>query len=136
MGVAFLLFTGTGLGRLGAVLAMSAVLIGSLGGHQATIEPMLSLPANALHLGAAAVWTGGLLLISTWPADSGAAPHSGWTMRRVVRRVSSAALLSSGVILVTALAQDLIILPSLGSLFSTEYGKLLLEEAPVARQEL
>jgi copper transport protein len=125
-GIAFLLFTGTGLGRLGSVLAMTAVVIGSLGGHQATIEPMLSLPANALHLGAAAVWTGGLLLVSTWPADAAIEPHSGWTMRRVVRRVSSAALLASGVILITALAQDLILLPSLGAIFSSEYGKLLL----------
>lgn len=125
-GFAFLLFTGTGLGRLGAVIAMAAVVIGSLGGHQATIEPMLSLPANALHLGAAAVWTGGLLLVSTWPADMGAAAHSGWTMRRVVRKVSSTALLASGVILVTAVAQDLIILPSLGAIFSSDYGRLLL----------
>jgi copper transport protein len=129
-GAAFLLFTGTGLLRLGSVLAMAAVVIGALGGHQATIEPLISLPVNALHLGAASVWTGGLLLLASWPADALVEDmETGWTFARVARRVSAAALLASAVILVTAIAQDVINLPSLGSLFDSGYGKLLLAKS-------
>jgi copper transport protein len=129
-GAAFLLFTGTGLVRIGSVLAIGAVVIGALGGHQAAIQPMLSLPANALHLGAAAVWTGGILLVSVWPIRSdGSEVGSGWTFPRIVRRVSAAALLASGVILLTAVIQDVLYLPSLGAIFSSGYGKLMLAKS-------
>ena len=129
--IAFVLFTGTGLVRLGSVLAIGAVVIGALGGHQATMQPMISLPANGLHLGAAAVWTGGLLLLAVWPANAGdtASGGTGWTFPRIVRRVSAAALLASGVILVTAVVQGLLYLPSLGAVFSSGYGKLILAKS-------
>ncbi|MFQ5529646.1 MAG: copper resistance CopC/CopD family protein [Gemmatimonadota bacterium] len=129
-GAAFLLFTGTGLVRLGSVLAMAAAVIGALGGHQATIRPLIALPVNGLHLGAASVWTGGLLLLASWPAGTRAEDMlTGWTFPRIVRRVSAAALLASGVILVTAIVQDLLYLPSVGALFSSGYGKLLLAKS-------
>jgi len=129
-GAAFLLFTGTGMVRLGSVLAMAAVVIGALGGHQATIQPLVSLPINALHLGAATVWTGGLLLLASWPADALVEDmETGWTFTRVARRVSAAALLASAVILATAIAQEVLYLPSLGSLFDSGYGKLLLAKS-------
>jgi putative copper export protein len=127
---AFLLFTGTGLVRIGSVLAMGAVVLGALGGHQAAIQPMLSLPANGLHLGAAAVWTGGILLLGVWPLPTGEPDiTTGWTFARVVRRVSAAALLASVVILLTAVVQDLLYLPSLGAIFSSDYGKLTLAKS-------
>lgn len=127
---AFLLFTGTGLVRLGSVIALGAVVIGALGGHQASIQPLISLPANGLHLGAAAIWTGGLLLIAVWPAEAGDEQlRSGWTFPRLVRRVSSTALLASGTILLTAIVQDLLYLPSLGAIFSSGYGKLVLTKS-------
>lgn len=132
--VAFLIFTGTRAERFGALLAMLAVVAGALGGHQAAIEPLISLPTNALHLGAAAVWLGGVLLLGVWPATRGDAAAgdlagAGWTFGRVARRVSSAALLASGAILVTAIVQDVLYLPSLGALFSSTYGKLLLAKS-------
>jgi copper transport protein len=127
---AFLLFTGTGLVRLGSVIALGAVVIGALGGHQAAIQPLISLPTNGLHLGAAAIWTGGLLLIAVWPAEAGSEKlRSGWTFPRIVRRVSSTALLASGAILFTAIVQDLLYLPSLGAIFSSGYGKLVLTKS-------
>lgn len=127
---AFLLFTGTGLVRLGSVLAIGAVVIGALGGHQAAIQPMLSLPANGLHLGAASVWTGGVLLLAVWPIRTGDTElATGWTFPRIVRRVSAAALMASVVILVTAVIQDLLYLPSLGAIFNSDYGKLLLAKS-------
>lgn len=124
--LAFLLFTGTRAVRIGALVSMLAVLVGALGGHQATISPLVSLPANALHLGAAAVWTGGLLLLGWWPSRPDEKVDVGWTFPRVALRVSSAALIASGVILVSGIVQDLLYLPSLGSLWSTTYGNLLL----------
>lgn len=125
---AFLAFSGTRAHRFGALLAMLAVLMSALGGHQATIEPLLSLVANGLHVGAAAVWMGGLALLASWPAASigGESEATGWTFERVTMRVSSAALLASGLILVTAIAQDLLYLPSIASVFSTDYGTLVL----------
>lgn len=128
-GLAFVLFAGTRGVKLGAVAAMLAVVFGALGGHQASIRPFISLPANGLHLGAAAVWTGGILLLGVWPARSETAAGVGWTFRRVALRVSTAAFWASAAILVTAVVQDLIYLPSLGALFATGYGKLLLAKA-------
>lgn len=130
----FLLFAGTRGVRVGAAVAMLAVVAGALGGHQATIQPLVSLPANGLHLGAAAVWTGGVLLLAVWPgrpreAEAGGAAPVGWTFPRVALRVSSAALLASGVILLTAVAQNLLYLPSPGMLFSSAYGNLVLAKA-------
>lgn len=125
-GIAFMLFAGTRGVKLGAVVAMLAVVFGALGGHQASIRPLISLPTNGLHLGAAAVWTGGILLLGVWPARSETAAGVGWTFRRVALRVSTAALWASAAILVTAAIQDLLYLPSLGALFTTGYGKLLL----------
>lgn len=121
---AFLLFTGARGVRVGAVAAMLAVVVGALGGHQATIQPLVSLPANGLHLGAAAVWVGGVLLLASWPLVKDPA-GIGWSFERVARRVSSAALLASGLILVTAVVQDLLYLPSLGALLDTTYGNLV-----------
>ena len=96
---AFLLFTGTRAVQLGALIAMLAVVVGAIGGHQATIAPLVSLPANALHLGAAAVWTGGVLLLGWWPSRPDEKVDVGWTFPRVARRVSSGALLASALIL-------------------------------------
>lgn len=123
---AFLVFTGTHAVRFGALIAMLAVVAGALGGHQASIEPLISLPANGLHLGAAAVWTGGILLLGIWPSRTAPGVDVGWTFPRIAIRVSSAALLASATILVTGIVQDVLYLPSIGSLFSSAYGNLLL----------
>ena len=126
---ACLAFTGTRGVRLGALLAMLAVVVGALGGHQASIQPLISLPANGLHLGAAAVWTGGVLLLGVWPSRTEPGTDVGWTFERVALRVSSAALLASVTILVTAVVQDLIYLPSLAALFTSTYGNLLIAKS-------
>ncbi|MGD8494976.1 MAG: copper resistance protein CopC [Gemmatimonadales bacterium] len=127
--LAFLVFTGTHAVRFGAFVGMLAVVVGALGGHQASIDPLISLPANGLHLGAAAVWTGGILLLGIWPSriePGQPGPDVGWTFPRIALRVSSAALLASTTILVTGVVQDVLYLPSIGALFSSTYGYLLL----------
>jgi copper transport protein len=108
---------------------MLAVVVGALGGHQAAIAPLISLPANGLHLGAAAVWTGGILLLGIWPSRTDPATEVGWTFPRIAIRVSSAALLASATILVTGIVQEVLYLPSVGSLFSSTYGYLLLAKS-------
>lgn len=127
--LAFLVFTGTHAVRFGAFVGMLAVVAGALGGHQASIEPLISLPVNGLHLGAAAVWTGGILLLGIWPSriePGQPGPDVGWTFPRIALRVSSAALLASATILVTGVVQDVLYVPSIGALFSSTYGTLLL----------
>lgn len=123
---AFLVFTGTHAVRVGSLIAMLAVVVGALGGHQASIEPLVSLPANGLHLGAAAVWTGGIVLLGIWPTRQAPGVDVGWTFPRIAVRVSSAALLASATIFVTGIVQEVLYLPSIGSLLSSTYGNLLL----------
>ena len=52
---------GRGLGAV--VLAVLAVVAGSTAGHPASFSPAISMPANAIHQVAAAVWAGGLVYL-------------------------------------------------------------------------
>lgn len=124
-GLVFFLIGGARAGRIAAVLAMTAVVIGAASGHPAVIEPGLALPANALHLGAAAIWVGGVLLLTVLP-DHPETPAGGWRYVDVAGRVSSRAFLAVGVIIGTAILQDLVFLGSVDYLISTTYGRLLL----------
>ena len=121
----FFLAGGARAGRVAGLLAMLAVVVGAAAGHPATIEPALALPANALHLGAAAIWLGGVLLLAVLP-DHPETPRGGWRYHEVASRVSSRAFLAVGVIIGTAILQDLLFLGDPSFLVSTEYGRLLL----------
>lgn len=120
----FFLVGGAHAGRLAALLAMAAVVLGSAAGHPATIEPAVAIGANALHAGAAAIWIGGVLLLAVLPNRSELA-DAGWRYAEVAGRVSSRAFLAVGVIVGTALVQDLIFLDSVAQLWETAYGRLL-----------
>jgi len=124
-GLVFFLVGGARAGRLAGLLAMTAVVIGAASGHPAVIEPGLALPANALHLGAAAIWVGGVLLLTVLP-DHPETAAGGWRYVEVAGSVSSRAFLAVGVIIGTAILQDLLFLGSIDNLFSTTYGRLLL----------
>jgi len=124
-GLVFFLVGGARAGRLAGLLAMTAVVIGAASGHPAVIEPGLAQPANALHLGAAAIWIGGVLLLTVLP-DHPETPIGGWRYIEVAGRVSSRAFLAVGVIIGTAVVQDLLFLDGLEDLLSTTYGRLLL----------
>ncbi len=129
-GLTFFMAGGARAGRLAGLVAMIAVVIGAASGHPAVIEPFLALPANALHLGAAAIWIGGVLLLAVLP-DHPETAAGGWLYPQVASRVSSRAFLAVGVIIGTALLQDLLFLGEIGNLLATRYGLLLLSKAAV-----
>jgi putative copper resistance protein D len=102
---------------LAAVLALLSVAAGGLGGHPASYTPMLSLPASAAHLVAAAVWLGGLAFLVT---ERGSREYP-----LAAHRVSGAALAGVGVVAVTGLAQSWVMVGSIDRLTST-FGLILL----------
>ncbi len=127
-GLTFFMAGGARAGRLAGLVAMIAVIIGAAAGHSAVIDSYLALPANALHLGAAAIWIGGVLLLAVLP-DHPETAAGGWRYPQVASRVSSRAFLAVGVIIGTALLQDLLFLGRIGNLVATRYGLLLLAKA-------
>jgi len=127
-GLTFFLAGGARAGRMAGLVAMVAVIFGAASGHPAVIEPSLALPANALHLGAAAIWIGGVLLLTVLP-DHPERADGGWRYEQVASRVSSRAFLAVGVILGTALLQDLLFLGGIGNLLTTRYGQLLIAKS-------
>ena len=127
-GLAFFMAGGARAGRLAGFVAMVAVILGAASGHPAVIEPSLALPANALHLGAAAIWIGGVLLLTVLP-DHPEKADGGWRYPQVASRVSSRAFLAVGVIIGTALLQDLLFLGGIGNLLTTRYGLLLIAKS-------
>jgi copper transport protein len=124
-GLTFFLAGGARAGRLAGFVAMVGVVIGAASGHSALIEPALALPANALHLGAAAIWIGGVLLLTVLP-DHPETPQGGWSYPEVAGRVSSRAFLAVGIIVGSAILLDLLFLGSVENLVSTAYGRILL----------
>jgi copper transport protein len=127
-GLTFFLAGGARAGRMAGLVAMVAVIFGAASGHPAVIEPSLALPANALHLGAAAIWIGGVLLLTVLP-DHPEKADGGWRYEQVASRVSSRAFLAVGVIIGTALLQDLLFLGEIGNLLTTRYGQLLMAKS-------
>ena len=122
------LFTAPRSGRGAAVLALAALLIGSLAGHTAVFDPWITIPANAVHLGAVAIWMGGLLLIVLLPArtidDGGGAADPRFLT--VATSVSSSALLAVVLVLASGMIQSLLLVGDLGAYTSSPYGRLVL----------
>jgi len=121
----FFLVGGAHAGRTAALLAMTAAVVGSAAGHPAAIEPGVAVAANALHVGAAAIWVGGVLLLAVLP-DRSQFGDGSWIYGDVAARVSARAFLAVGIIVGTALLQDYLFLDSLPQLWETPYGRLLM----------
>lgn len=121
----FFLVGGAHAGRTAALLAMASVVVGSAAGHPAAIEPGIAIASNALHLGAAAIWTGGVLLLAVLP-DRPQLPDGEWVYADVAGRASARAFLAVGIVVGTALLQDYVFLESLPQLWETAYGRLLM----------
>ncbi|MCL7970500.1 MAG: copper resistance protein CopC/CopD [marine benthic group bacterium] len=109
-------------GRVAAGLALVAVVLGAFSGHSATISPWITAPANAIHLGAASIWLGGLLLLALVPG--GDARESGTDqLGPVVRAVSSAALLSVVLIAASGMIQSAVFVGGVEAFTGSTYGR-------------
>jgi copper transport protein len=106
------------------------VLVPGLGGHAGAVSPTwLLLPANALHVAAAAVWAGGIaaLLFALRPAT--ARLDAGDRTRLLVEVVggfSAVALAAVLALVVSGVIQAIGFLGQVSDLVDTAYGRLVL----------
>jgi copper transport protein len=112
--------------RLCLVLSVVALAGFSIEGHtRATQRRWVMVGSDVIHLGAAAVWLGGIVaLVVMFRSSIDAASLAG-----VVRRFSDSALLAVVIVAVTGVTMAWIILPTAGELTSTGYGLALLLKA-------
>lgn len=108
--------------RTAAIVAFVAVVAGGGLGHASTNSPVLSIPLRAVHMGAAAVWLGGLLALTRTLRPSAA-------QRPLLTAVSRAALWSFVGVAISGVAQALLLLDEPAALFATGYGRLVLAKA-------
>ncbi len=123
--IAGALFTFRQSGRGAAVIALVALLVGAASGHTAAISPWLTIPANAVHQGAVAIWLGGLLLLVLAP-DAPTDGSDGWRFPVVARSVSATALFAVVLIAASGIVQSFQFVGDLGAYTSTPYGRRLL----------
>ena len=105
---------------------VAALLLPALAGHAGQKSPRgLALPLDVLHLGAVAVWLGGLIgLVVLWLSVGRAARSA--VLAFVVPRFSAVAFCSVLLLIGTGIGQSLLELPTLASLWETSYGQALL----------
>jgi copper transport protein len=105
------------LGFLPALAAFALLPVPSVAGH--AMDPgqprVLSVAADVLHTGAAAVWVGGLLALALVARLPG-----------VARRFSALALVTVGLLAATGLVRAVVELTALDQLWSIGYGRALL----------
>jgi copper transport protein len=113
--------------RVAAVGASIAVLVAvAFGGHGANGRaPVLGTVATVVHVAAASIWVGGLVMLVVVLFDAGA-PRSD-----VAQRFSRLALWSVGVVGVTGTIQALRQVGGFDAVGSTRYGKLLILKVAV-----
>jgi copper transport protein len=105
---------------------IAALLLPALAGHAGQKSPRgLALPLDLLHLGAVAVWLGGLIgLVVLW-LSVGRAGRSA-VLAYVVPRFSAVAFCSVLLLIGSGIGQALLELPTLASLWQTSYGQALI----------
>jgi len=111
-----------GRGRTAATLALTAVVVGGMSGHAAAISPWVTMPAKVIHLGAASIWFGGLLLLVVAP-DGPKDGSDAWHFDSVVRAVSAAALLSVVLIAASGMVQSSRFVGEFAAYTGTTYGR-------------
>ena len=116
---------------LGAALCLVAAIAWT--GHAASTPHNLGylhLAADALHLYAAAAWTGGLMsLVLLLSALSGGARPS--TELDAVRRFSALGMVSVATLVISGLINAWILVGSFRGLFLTDYGRVLLAKLAI-----
>jgi copper transport protein len=121
--------------RRGARLALALplaylVLAPALGGHASTQSPVgLNFPVNVVHVGAMAVWLGGLAtLLLVLPAATRALEPASRSrlLAAALSRFSQLALVMVAAILLTGLIQAYVYVRHLDDVLSTGYGRAVL----------
>ena len=111
-----------GHGRAAAALALTAVVVGGLSGHAAAISPWVTMPAKVIHLGAASIWFGGLLLLVVAP-DGPKDGSGAWNFGALVQAVSGVALLSVVLIAASGMVQSSRFVGDFAAYWDTPYGR-------------
>ena len=106
------------------------VLVPALAGHGSTQSPIaLNFPVNVVHVGAMAVWLGGLaalLFVLPRATRELEAADRGRLLAANLSRFSRVALISVGAILLTGLIQAYVYVRHLDALTETGYGRAVL----------
>ena len=118
------------LALLGAgACAAAALALPGLAGHPATTSPVgLMLALDWAHLAAASIWIGGLVGLLVLTAGSEAGKRVAM-LAVVVPRFSRVAMGSVAVLLGTGIVASIVHLPTLGSLWETNYGLALIAKS-------
>lgn len=122
-----------GCGAVLLVAALGLVLVPGLGGHAGTLgDPALLVPLNAVHVLAAAVWAGGIvvLLAALRPATGTLEPERRTAL--LVAALADFSALALGAVVLLALSgvvQTAEVVGGLGDLTATAYGRLALAKA-------
>jgi copper transport protein len=116
---------------LAAVPLIYLVLCPALSGHGSSQSPeILNFPVNAIHVGAMAVWLGGLgMLLLVLPAATRSATtpaDRGRLLAGPLARFSNVALAMVALLMATGLIQAYVYVRHLGDLLSTGYGRAVL----------
>jgi putative copper resistance protein D len=129
-GAGYALRVGLGLGAVWAMLlarayglaaafAVLALVVTGATGHPAAISPSIAIPGKIIHLAAAALWTGGLIVLGFGQQSADGFQKDAW-------RVSKIALISVVAIALTGAVETLLFLPRLSDLVSSAYGWLII----------
>jgi copper transport protein len=116
-----------------AALAALVCVTPGLSGHASTADPAaLVLPANALHVGAMAVWVGGVAMLLL--AVPGATrrlepPQRTPLLAAVVARFSTLALAAVGALLASGVLQSIAELHAVADLWDSAFGRAILVKA-------
>ncbi len=111
----------------GAVVAVGLLLTPGLAGHAATEGGALfGLALDVLHIGAAAVWCGGLAVLAALLAPGLHADERPDEFVRIASRFSAYAFAAVVVIVATGTVQSVRQVGSVYALFNTVYGRTLL----------
>ena len=120
------------LALLGALLAAgAAVLTPGAAGHASQTPPRaLALTLDALHVGAGAIWVGGLVgLLVLWRSLAPEKRVAGLTV--AVPRFSNVAFVAVLTLLASGIWASVLHLPTLASLWQTSYGKTIIAKASI-----
>ena len=111
---------------LPALVGAAGVATLALDGHQRSVEPTwLLITGDLLHVGAAAVWFGGLVLVGVILARPTSRSEPA-VVAGVLDRFSTIAVVSMGLVALAGVAMARPLVGSPAALVSTAYGRLLL----------